>query len=64
MALLAAGAYLAVTMLTDDGGGEIVAVPDVVGLTRLQAQQRLDEAGLIVGDRTRRASDDVPAGPE
>ena len=29
MALLAAGAYLAVTMLTDDGAGEMVAVPDL-----------------------------------
>ena len=62
MALLAAGAYLAVTMLTDDGGGEMVAVPDLVGLTRLQAQQQLDEAGLIMGTRTRRPSDTVPAG--
>jgi beta-lactam-binding protein with PASTA domain/predicted Ser/Thr protein kinase len=62
MALLAAGAYLAITMLTDDGGGEMVAVPDLVGLTRLQAQQQLDEAGLIMGDRTRRPSDEVPAG--
>ena len=62
MALLAAGAYLAVTMLTDDGGGEMVAVPDLVGLTRAQAQQELDDAGLLMGERTRRASDDVPAG--
>jgi eukaryotic-like serine/threonine-protein kinase len=62
MALLAAGAYLAVTMLTDDGGGEMVAVPNVLGLTRLQAQQQLDEAGLIMGNRTRRASDEEPAG--
>jgi beta-lactam-binding protein with PASTA domain/predicted Ser/Thr protein kinase len=61
MALLAAGAYLAVTMLTDDGAGEMVAVPDLEGLTRLQAQQQLDEAGLIMGDRTRRPSDEVPA---
>ena len=63
MALLAAGTYLAVTMLTDDGGGgEMVAVPQLVGLTRPQAQQALDEAGLTMGDRTRRASDEVPAG--
>jgi eukaryotic-like serine/threonine-protein kinase len=62
MALLAAGAYLAFTLLTDDGGGEMVAVPDLTGLTRAQAQQRLDAAGLILGDTRRRASDDVPEG--
>jgi serine/threonine-protein kinase len=62
MALLAAGAYLVVTMLTDDGGGELVAVPDLSGLTRLQAQQQLDEAGLILGDITRRRTDEVPPG--
>jgi eukaryotic-like serine/threonine-protein kinase len=62
MALLAAGAYLAFTLLTDDGGGEMVAVPDLTGLTRAQAQQQLDAAGLILGDTRRRASDDVPEG--
>ena len=62
MALLAAGAYLAVTMLTDDGGGEMVAVPDLTGLTRAQAQQQLDAAGLIMGDTRRRASDEVQQG--
>ena len=63
MALLAAGAYLAFTLLTDDGGGEMVAVPDLTGLTRVQAQQQLDAAGLILGDTRRRASDGCPAGP-
>jgi serine/threonine-protein kinase len=62
MALLAAGAYLAVTMLTDDGGGDLVVVPDLTGLTRVQAQEKLDDAGLILGDTRRRASQDVPAG--
>jgi serine/threonine-protein kinase len=62
MALLAAGAYLAVTMLTDDGQGELVAVPNLVGLTELEAQQRLDAAGLIKGDTKRRRTDEVPPG--
>jgi beta-lactam-binding protein with PASTA domain/predicted Ser/Thr protein kinase len=62
MALLAAGAYLAVTMLTDDGGGDLVAVPDLTGLTRAQAQEQLDEAGLVMGETSRRPSADVPAG--
>jgi eukaryotic-like serine/threonine-protein kinase len=62
IALLAAGAYLAFTLLTDDGGSEMVAVPDLTGLTRAQAQQQLDAAGLILGDTRRRASDEVPEG--
>ena len=62
IALLAAGAYLAFTLLTDEGGGEMVAVPDLTGLTRAQAQQQLDAAGLIMGDTRRRASEDVPQG--
>jgi serine/threonine-protein kinase len=62
MALLAAGAYLAITMLTDDGGGEFVAVPDLTGLTRAEAEERLDRAGLVVGDITRRRTDRVPPG--
>jgi eukaryotic-like serine/threonine-protein kinase len=62
MLLLAAGAYLAYTMLTDDGGGEMVAVPDLTGLTKPQAQQQLDAEGLIMGDTRRRASDEVPEG--
>jgi beta-lactam-binding protein with PASTA domain/predicted Ser/Thr protein kinase len=62
MALLAAGTYLAVTMLTDDGGGDLVVVPDLTGLTRVQAQQELDDAGLLMGERSRRPSEDVPPG--
>jgi serine/threonine-protein kinase len=62
MLLLAAGAYLAYTMLTDGGGGEMVAVPDLTGLTKPQAQQQLDAEGLIMGDTRRRASDEVPEG--
>jgi beta-lactam-binding protein with PASTA domain/predicted Ser/Thr protein kinase len=62
MALLAAGAYLAVTMLTDDGEGELVAVPNLIGLTELDAQQRLDGAGLIVEEKRGRRTDEVPPG--
>jgi serine/threonine-protein kinase len=62
MALLAAGAYLVVTMLTDDGGGEFVAAPDLIGLTRLEAQQKLDGEGLILGDVRQRPTSRFPAG--
>jgi beta-lactam-binding protein with PASTA domain/predicted Ser/Thr protein kinase len=62
MALLAAGAYLVVTMLTDDSGGEFVAVPDLIGLTRLEAQQKLDGEGLILGDVKQRPTSRFPAG--
>jgi eukaryotic-like serine/threonine-protein kinase len=62
MALLAAGAYLAVTMFTGDGGTELVTVPDLTGLTRLEAQQKLDGAGLILGDVRRRPTSKFPAG--
>jgi beta-lactam-binding protein with PASTA domain len=62
MALLAAGAYLVVTMLTEDGGSEFVAVPDLIGLTRLEAQQTLDGEGLILGDVRHRPTARFPAG--
>jgi len=62
MALLAAGAYLAVTMLTGDGGSELVTVPDLTGLTKLEAQQKLDGEGLILGDVRKRPTSRSPAG--
>jgi len=62
MTLLAAGAYLVFTMLTDDGEGEFVAVPNLIGLTKLEAQQELDGAGLILGDVRRRPTERFPAG--
>lgn len=62
MALLAAGAYLAVTMLTGDGGTELVSVPDLTGLTKLEAEQKLDGAGLILGDVRKRPTSKFPAG--
>ena len=46
MALLAAGAYLVVTMLTDDSGIQQVRVPDLRGMTREEAEEALTERGL------------------
>ena len=57
MALLAAGAYLVVTMLTEDGGTEFVSVPDLTGLTRAEAQDDLEAAGLTLGDVTKERTD-------
>jgi eukaryotic-like serine/threonine-protein kinase len=62
MALLAAGAYLVVTMLTDDGGGDLVAVPNVVDLPEAEAVQELEDAGLVVDNVRRRATDSVEPG--
>jgi eukaryotic-like serine/threonine-protein kinase len=62
MALLAAGAYLVVTMLTDDGGGDLVAVPDLVGRTESEAEQLLEAQALSVGERKIRRTDTVPPG--
>jgi eukaryotic-like serine/threonine-protein kinase len=62
IALLAAGAYLVVTMLTDDGGGDLVAVPDLVGRTESEAQELLEAQGLSVGERKIRRTDTVPPG--
>jgi serine/threonine-protein kinase len=62
MALLAAGAYLVVTMLTDGGGGNLVAVPDVVDMPEDRARQTLEDAGLVVDNVTRRRTDRVEPG--
>ena len=62
IALLAAGAYLVVTMLTDGGDGELVPVPSLIGLTREEAEQKLDDAGLVVGETRKRPTDRVPPG--
>jgi beta-lactam-binding protein with PASTA domain/predicted Ser/Thr protein kinase len=62
MALLAAGAYLVVTMLTDDGGGELVVVPDVRDMPVAEARQTLEDAGLVVDNVKRRATDRVEPG--
>jgi serine/threonine-protein kinase len=62
MALLAAGAYLLVTMLTDDGGGDLVAVPELVGLPEEEALDLLEAEGLELGERKIRRTDEVPPG--
>ena len=62
MALLAAGAYLVVTMLTDDSGGDLVIVPDVVDMTEARARQTLEDAGLVVDNVRRRATNRVEPG--
>jgi serine/threonine-protein kinase len=48
--------------LTVNTGAPLVAVPDVSGLTRRQAADRLEEANLRVGGTTREDSDDVEEG--
>lgn len=62
MALLAAGAYLVVTMLTDDGAGDLVTVPDVVDRPEAEARQTLTDAGLVVDNVSRRRTDRVEPG--
>ena len=44
------------------GGGERVAVPDVIGLPQEQAEAAIRDAGLTVGDVTQENSDTVEAG--
>jgi serine/threonine-protein kinase len=62
MALLAAGAYLVVMMLGDDEGSGLVVVPSLEGLTEEQARARLENAGLVLDDVSRRRTDQVPPG--
>jgi eukaryotic-like serine/threonine-protein kinase len=60
MALLAAGAYLVVTMLTDDGGPELVTMPNLVGKEQAVAEQRLEELGLEFVVEKRRTDAEEP----
>ncbi|HET9672162.1 MAG TPA: Stk1 family PASTA domain-containing Ser/Thr kinase [Actinomycetota bacterium] len=60
MALLAAGAYLIVTMLTDDGGPELVTMPNLVGKERAEAEERLNELGLTYEIERRRTEEEEP----
>jgi eukaryotic-like serine/threonine-protein kinase len=62
MALLAAGAYLVVTMLTEDGAGDLVAVPDVVDMTQAEAVRTLEGEGLVVDNITKDRTDRVDPG--
>ncbi|HEY7667126.1 MAG TPA: Stk1 family PASTA domain-containing Ser/Thr kinase [Actinomycetota bacterium] len=57
VAILGGGGYLlATTLLSDEDGTTPVVVPNVVGLLLDKATERLQDAGLIVGDVTKRAS--------
>ncbi len=49
-------------MLTDDGAGDLVAVPNVVDMPEAEARQTLEEAGLVVDNVRRRATDRVEPG--
>ncbi|HEX6399534.1 MAG TPA: Stk1 family PASTA domain-containing Ser/Thr kinase [Actinomycetota bacterium] len=60
MALLAAGAYLIVTMLTDDGGSDLVAVPSLVGKTREEAERLLEDRDLVPVVERRRTDEEEP----
>jgi serine/threonine-protein kinase len=60
MALLAAGAYLVVTMLTDDGGPELVTMPNLVGDTRQEAEAKLEELDLDFEVERRRTDEEEP----
>jgi serine/threonine-protein kinase len=60
MALLAAGAYLVVTMLTDDGGPELVAMPNLIGDTREDAEAQLQDLGLEYQVERRRTDEAEP----
>jgi beta-lactam-binding protein with PASTA domain len=62
MALLAAGAYLVFTMLTDDGEGDLVVVPNVVDMTEAKARRTLEDAGLRVDNVSNRRTDRVEPG--
>jgi len=62
MALLAAGAYLVFTMLTDDGEGDLVTVPNVVDMRVSEARETLEGEGLVVDNVTRRRTDRVDPG--
>ena len=62
MALLAAGAYLVFTMLTDDGEGDLVTVPNVVDMPEAEARETLEGEGLVVDNVTRRRTDRVEPG--
>jgi serine/threonine-protein kinase len=63
MALLAAGAYLVVTMLTDGGGTEFVVMPDVVGKPLAEAQGILSDKGFEKVEVTRRVVDPATTRP-
>jgi eukaryotic-like serine/threonine-protein kinase len=60
MALLAAGGYLLVTMLTDDGGPDLVTMPNLEGKERAVAEQQLEDLGLEFVVERRRTDTEEP----
>lgn len=58
--LAVVAAALVGVLLATSGGG--IAVPDVTGMTQDEAAAALEDAGLVVGDVTEAAADEVPAG--
>jgi serine/threonine-protein kinase len=60
MALLAAGAYLVVTMLTDDGGPDLVSMPNLIGKERAVAEQQLERLGLTFEVERQRTDEEEP----
>jgi serine/threonine-protein kinase len=63
MALLAGGAYLVVTMLTDDSGTEFVTMPNVVGKPLDEAQGILEDKGFTDIQSEKRVRDPEVAEP-
>jgi eukaryotic-like serine/threonine-protein kinase len=57
VAVLAGGGYLLARSLSAGDSPVLVQVPDLVGLTRPQAQDKVDRGGLKLGDPTFRESD-------
>jgi serine/threonine-protein kinase len=58
LVLLAGGVAAGVRLF--GSGGEDVSVPSLANMTLNEAEQRLESAGLVLGDVTRENSDDVP----
>jgi eukaryotic-like serine/threonine-protein kinase len=62
LVLLLAGAVLAGLQMFGGGGPEQVSVPDVTNMTEQNAERRLRQEGLRVGDVDQETSDSVPQG--
>ena len=62
LAVFALAAFLIMQVVKPDGtSAETVAVPELVGLTKVEAKAALDEAGLAYAEGTAENSDTVPA---
>jgi eukaryotic-like serine/threonine-protein kinase len=58
VAVLGGGGYLLARSLSDEDAPVLVGVPDLSGLTRVQAEERLAAEGLKLGTIERRETDD------